>query len=228
MDSLHSTPHQISIETAPYYLWDDKSPILRYKEPGWGANYNPREFSSWSTQSSFFEAYGRYLIKKHPVAYFKHHILVNLHAYCYPYMEYLEMYNIGQKLIHPIAITWFQLTTSETNTYDNDTQITITHEAPTMNSIINLFFVLSLVGFIILRGFGKCSYPIKRMIGWALIVWLCSAGFSIIAAPVVLRYQLFQWIITFVFAGLFIEFIVREYRILSTQQKLLLNKPVIQ
>jgi hypothetical protein len=57
-----------------------------------------------------------------------------------------------------------------------------------------------------------------------LFTWICNLGFSILASPIVLRYLSFQIILTFIIEVLLLEFIVLEYKHMSTQQKVIINK----
>lgn len=222
MDSLHRVSHNPVIESAPYFMWGNKSPILRYMGSDLRINNNLHpEFKQWSAIAPFYAEYGKYLIKRHPGLYAKYYVARNLESYNKPSPEYLGMYNMTVKTIGPAAVKWFQLSGHTiTNNYK---RIASMYTIAFGNGILNILLALGFVGFSGLGGFKKCNIYCKRIICWSILIWICNLGFTVLASPISLRYLTFQLVLTFLLLTLFLEFIVREYKIMITEQKTLPN-----
>lgn len=211
LDSLGKVNHRPEIETAPYYMWGDKSPILRYAGIANTQNIN-FDFQRWAAIAPFYTDYARLLIRRHPGLYIKYNIGSNLLFYIQPFTEYLGIYNTGKNNIHPLGVYWFQLKTNELKTYHKNSQIKITQVISSCNGFINLVLVLSFTCFMCIGGLTKCNAHSKSILIWMLIIWGGAMGFSILTSPIALRYQVFQIIITFILAVLLIAYIVQEYK----------------
>ncbi|WP_431213598.1 hypothetical protein ACQ86N_01380 [Puia sp. P3] len=99
----------------------------------------------------------------------------------------------------------------------NDKQIKITRAFPVGLAIINLVFVLGFLAFSNLAGFKSCMPNCKNILLWMTVVWLSNMMFSVAAAPIELRYQLFPLTITFTFAGLLLAFVIDKTRSVQTK-----------
>lgn len=220
MDSLRSTRHNPAIESASYYMWGDKSPILKYLGSNLRINNNLHpDFKLWASIAPFYSKYGNYLIKRHLSVYIKHYLADNLNAYNKPSPEYLGIYNSGLNTIEPAAVKWFGLKTNKIITNQNSTQISSTQVISFVNGAFNLLLILSVACFLGMGSLQKISKHSKRVICWLILIWISNLGFSILASHISLRYLTFQITITLLLEMLFLEFIVREYKTLSATRK---------
>jgi hypothetical protein len=83
---------------------------------------------------------------------------------------------------------------------------------PVFFCVLNLFFILSLIGFFFFGGTGRATQANLYILLLATALWLCNAGFSIIASSIVLRYQVFVMIVQFVFGLVMVELILSDSR----------------
>jgi hypothetical protein len=156
--------------------------------------------------------YGRYLIEQHPGLFIKYYVWPNLVKYYVPPTKFMGLYNRGDDIVDPIVVTWFGWKSNKLPTYYKDKEIIMTGGGPVLMAIINLVFVLSFAAFVCLAGFSRCAPHSKRILWWTLVIWFSNMGFSVLSAPIELRYQLFPMVITLAFAVLLLEFIIQESR----------------
>ena len=159
-----------------------------------------------------YAAYGSYLAKQHPGAFLKYFLWPNIVNYYVPKTEFLGKYNMGKDTVEAIAKNWFGYPTNKVSPTGRVGQIGITEVFPILLAITNLVFILSLIGFALLGGFKKGNPTFNRTIAWTFIVWCSNVGFSVLASPIVLRYQVFPMIVTFTFMAILLSFIIRESR----------------
>jgi predicted ABC-type sugar transport system permease subunit len=106
----------------------------------------------------------------------------------------------------------------------NNFEIKITKYVPALNGVISVILTLGFTCFLLIGGIKKSHPSSMKILACAFLVLLCNAGFSILAAPVVLRYQVFPFILTSVFGVLLIEYIVRIYQLLQKQENDIVKK----
>src|SRR5258708_5431350 len=94
------------------------------------------------------------------------------------------------------------------NTYPSKPNKKTTFNEPTMAGSLNVVFLFGLLGYVLLQGHKQ--QPLLRK-GLLLVsaLWLVNFGFSVFASPIALRFQLFPIIISFSYASLFIEYIIK-------------------
>jgi hypothetical protein len=122
----------------------------------------------------------------------------------------MALYNLGNKRVDSIAVTWFGWKNNKLPTRTYDLHIQVAKVFSLIAPVINVVFVASFLAFISLGGFRQCNSYAKRVLFYTLIVWLGNMAFSIFTAPIELRYQLFPLLITFVWDVIFVAFIVQQ------------------
>jgi len=93
--------------------------------------------------------------------------------------------------------------TSHTKFY----KINITESYALIMALVNLSFLMGCISFLILNGFKNGGY-LPKILLIAFILWLANSAFSIMASPIVLRYQVFPMIISAAFSLIIIEYII--------------------
>jgi len=51
-----------------------------------------------------------------------------------------------------------------------------------------------------------------RIIWYFMAIWVCNFGFSVLASPIVMRYQVFPFVTTVTFLLFLLHFIIQETR----------------
>lgn len=200
-----------------YYLWDLQSPLRVYMTQQYKAkdsiiSTNYIFFKRWAPMAPLYAAYGRYLICHHPWPFIKFYVWPNLIKYYAPPTGFMGFYNLGNDHVDPIVVKWFHWKNNAVSSSFKDQRIEIFDIFPIMFSVVNLVFILSFLSFAALGGFSKCAPMNKRILYWMLIIWLCNMVFSVLAAPIELRYQLFPMVITFCFSLLLLSFVLVQSR----------------
>lgn len=210
MDSIQRVPLDKRPDTylGVYYMWDFNAPLKLYQSKHLhqirfrGGN----SFIRWAIMGPLYARYGRYLILHHPGPFIKHYLWPNLVSYYDPPAGFLQWYDYDNKAVDPVVVAWFRLKNDKLyNRFHSDT-IEITQAFPFLLAITNCMFLISF--FICLPRFKDFSKWSQNIIIWMGIIWVSNMVFSVFAAPIELRYQLFPMIITFCFLLLFVEYII--------------------
>lgn len=212
MDSLNQIPYVMrpDKDVAVYYLWDFKSPLRVYMERKWSGDTAIPYFNQWASMAPLYASYGRWLILHHSISFIQYYIWPNFIKYYVPPTGFMGSYNLGNDHVDRIAVIWFKWPSNKINQRFNVKEIEIAQIFPVFLAIVNLVFVLSIITFAILKGFKKCSVLSKRIIKLIIVVWISNMLFSVVAAPIELRYQLFPMVITVSFTELLLAFLISE------------------
>lgn len=208
MDSLRHLSLRPDREVGIYYLWDWKSPLVRFVAEQKMKDSSKEYFVKWAKLAPLYNDYGYYLILKHPLSFIRHYILPNLIKYYAPPTKFMGLYNLGEDTVDEKIASWFGWKNNKIYAYNKDRRIKITEPFAIILAIVNLIFMLS---FVALR-WGleqemKESFG-SRILTCVIMVWLFNMLFSIFSAPIELRYQLFPFILTFCFMWLFISCLI--------------------
>lgn len=207
MDSLSHLAIRPDNQLGVYYLWDDKSPLKKYLFDQWNRDSTTDWFTRWASIAPTYSAYGTWLIAHNPGAYLSHYIWPNLVSYYAPPTEFLSIYNMGSDSVSPMAKLWFDF--KKAKIYSRLRELPPVAFCSVLLAITNLVFIMSFIGFWLLNGFRSSPVRFSKIIRLVGCIWICNLLFSVLASPVVLRYQIFPMIITFVSAGMLLEYLIR-------------------
>lgn len=208
MDTLHRIKftHEDTLHTF-FYLWSDKGPLVQYMEREWKKDSTTPYFTKWAAEGPLFADYGVYLIKKHPIEFAQYFILPNSLKYITPPIEFLGVYNMGEDSVERFAKDWFHYKSKKIRHYYKDNNVTSLQGYPIFAAMVNLFLIISLIGAIIFKGYQRAGANFSKVSLLVLAIWLLNICFSILASPIVLRYQIFPIILCFIFSMLTIRFV---------------------
>jgi hypothetical protein len=209
MDSLRQLDDRPDEEIGVYYLWITQSPLIQYGIHLWQKKHRTPQFIKWSSMAPLYGDYGRWLITQHPGLFIEHFALPNLERYYQPPVTSLELYNLGDKRVDSVTVTWFNLKDNQLPYRLHDPKIHIMVLFPPAISVINTIYLVSALVFLGFVGLKQCNATNKRIFSIMLLVWLCNLIFSVISAPTELRYQIFPVIITFPFCMLIISWLIQ-------------------
>jgi hypothetical protein len=210
MDSISRLSYRPDLDVAIYYLWDLKSPLRVYMAKEWRKDTASDFFKKWSSLAPLYADYGRYLIRKHPIQFLKYYAWPNTVKYYAPPTKFMGIYNMGQDSVEQIAASWFGWKNKKLSTYFKGKKIEVTEGFTIISGIINFVFVISFLSFVLLAGFSKSGFLSRRILWITISIWFCNMIFSVFAAPIELRYQLFPIFITFCFMLLLVSFVIQE------------------
>jgi len=210
MDSLNRLKQRPDQELGIYYLWDDKAPLKLYLIDKYKKDSTTPYLKRWASVSNYYGQYGAWLIKQYPAEFLRYYIWPNFINYYSPPTEFLGMFNMTSDTVDPGAVSWFGYKSNKVHHFSKNKLIIITAIFPLLLAMINVIFFFGFIGFVVLGGFSKVS-PYYRTVLWImLLIWLSNLAFSVFASPIVLRYQAFPFIFTLAFAGLLLEFVIRQ------------------
>jgi hypothetical protein len=209
MDSLHNLTIRPDNEVAIYYLWGLKSPLRKYMIHKMVKENTKDYFSGWAKVAPLYSRYGRYLILKHPIPFLKYYIWPNFKKYYTPPTKFMGFYNRGMENVDPKVASWFGWKNNKINTNTESKRIWIAETFTLIMALVNIVFILSLSFFLLSKEIKQERNLSRQIFTYALIVWSFNLVFSVFAAPIELRYQLFPFFITFCFMWLSLSYIVR-------------------
>jgi protoporphyrinogen oxidase len=193
-----------------FYLWSDKGPLIQFMIRESSKDTTETYFKKWASKGPLYSDYGWYLIKQHPIPFSKHFLLPNAIKYAVPPMEFLEVYNMGLDSVGQSVQEWFHYKSQKVKRDRNDNLINIVKWYPVFTALTNVLFIISFSGLLILSNF---KYTEKKLIPALILVgslWIINFAFSVTAAPIVMRYQIFPSIIFFSFSLITVEYIISK------------------
>jgi hypothetical protein len=219
MDSIRRLARRPDQEIGVYYFWDFKSPLIIYMNKQWQKTPNRPYFKKWASMAPLYADYGRYLVARHPGPFIQHYVWPNLVRYYMPPAYFMEYYNMLNTTADPIASTWFDWTNNQLPVRTKDRQIHIIGIFPSLLAVLNPLFLLSSLVFIFSTSFGNCSLFCKRIIAFMFTIWIFNASFSVLSAPIELRYQLFPVVITLSFSMFLIVGIIKSMQSIKANEQ---------
>ena len=211
-DSPHEKQSLLKIEPtwgSFYMFMYPPSPLMEYQLIKYAKDTATSDFKKFSAMGPLYEAYGNYLIRKHPAAFVKHIVWPNVILYMNPHGEVFSDSDNPFYLRPDMGVKtqkWFGLKTISIPPTHIRLRAKILSPYPILNALIHIIFITSCIAFFFINGYKKTkpySYAILAITG----LWLCNYVFTILSAGSVLRFQLFISIVEFAFALFFIEFI---------------------
>jgi protoporphyrinogen oxidase len=197
MDTLQKVKrsHEDSVNSY-FYLWSPKAPLVTYLEKEYKKDSTTPYFKRWASEAPFYADYGLYLIKKYPLEYAENWMLPNAVKFAVPPTEFLGTYNMGGDSVGKLAKDWFNYKSQKVKDHNKkDAKIAATEWYPVFVTLVNLVFVMGLIGMLVLGAIKRKEYGLPQLLGIALLLWLLNCGFSIFASPIVLRYQTFPMLV---------------------------------
>ncbi|WP_343670027.1 hypothetical protein [Chitinophaga sp.] len=183
-----------------YYIWDPGSPLQ--PEPGaQNISDNTGHLRKMAQIAPLLNDYGKYLIARYPVPYVEYYIWPNLLQYIFPPAENLAVYNDGVDTVLPVAKEWFRY--KDAHVYKRaGGELKLFNFYPYLVVIIMLLFAIGWVRYLYMEGRAIANEHFRYALTIVTYYWLINIGFSVLASPVVLRYQLFNLIVGATFGGM--------------------------
>jgi hypothetical protein len=190
------------------YLWGSNSPMKAYMHEIQKQRKIDNYFSGWHAVAPVFSQYSNQLIVKHPGAFARYFLWPNTKEYCLPGLESLLSYNEEHDTVDSTAIKWFRYKSERVGCINKTIQGTILQPIPYWFLLVNIIFCGALV-LVLARA---KRYALSPALLCTLLLaggfWIINFCFSIYAAPIVWRFQLFPMIVYSTFAFLLIHIIL--------------------
>jgi hypothetical protein len=189
----------VSPRDGAFYIRYSRAPLKQYLVK-YEANDSTNGIYSWGIVSPVYSSYGKFLTLQHPVAFTRYYLLPNVINYFLPPLEKLEIYNLGKNRVSGIAASWFHYPDNRIRAVSMNIQGIILLLYPTIFLTLNFFFCWTLVLWIRTKYSGKTGPSFKQSLIIITTLLIVNCAFSILASPIVFRYQVFPMILSFCFA----------------------------
>ncbi|HVU95479.1 MAG TPA: hypothetical protein VHE34_09655 [Puia sp.] len=146
---------------------------------------------AWAKVAPLFKQYGLYIIKRHPLPFFRYYLLLNTKNYFLPPLEKLEIYNLGEDKMSRTAVRWFDYSDNRVWAISTTFHGYLFAAFPAFFLLLNLFFAWNITTFIRRKGFSRSPISFAYTIGLVTALVAMNAAFSVFANIVVFRYQIF-------------------------------------
>jgi len=183
--------HDDSVNTY-FYLWSTKGPLVQYMDREYKKDSTTPYFNRWASEGPLYMDYAKYLVTTYPVSFVANFMLPNALKFAVPPAEFLSNYNMGGESVGKDVKDWFQYKSQKIRDHrQKNTLLSLSAWYSVFAALVNLLFVIHLFGTMIFKSF-NAQPPMS--IKWLFLLaslWLLNAAFSIVASPIVLRYQVF-------------------------------------
>jgi len=180
-----------------YYMYIHPSPLIQYmfsiygKDPP-NVNLNFEKFAKMGT---LYQDYGTYLVKEYPAAFAQYFVWPNVRCYFSPLPEVLvdsmNAFSLRHDYLGTPVVKWFGVKTLTAKPQYIQARTLLFSFYPIFSTIVHLLFVLSIIVLLLLRSYRELSKEQLYGVLVFVLLWVCDFLFSVLAAGVVLRYQLF-------------------------------------
>ncbi|WP_089780361.1 hypothetical protein [Chitinophaga sp. YR573] len=182
-----------------YYSNDYYSPLHLY-----GRTLNKTNYYLSSKQmvalAPLYREYGLYLIKKYPTDYLHYYVKPNLSYYLLPPDDILRFYNNGQDTIQPLAKKWFSYKTNKVSTYLKRKDYEPFRISTILVPVTTMVFLVANFFYFISGAYKMETKQFHMVLSFMYLYWILNLFFSVLAAPIIFRYQLFNMILCFSFS----------------------------
>lgn len=198
---------QEQLVASTVYMWAPNSPLRLYMLDRFKKDSTSNELKRWATVGPLYGDYGAYLMRLYPLTFVQHYLWPNTLKYYSPPVEFLEQYSTGVDSVPPMAQIWFDYKSSKITSRFKSFDVNVLDFLPILAGTLNVLFLFGLFAYWFLGGWQNTVF--RKGIILSAAFWLVNFGFSVFAAPIALRFQLFPIIISISFTAMFVEYIVR-------------------
>ncbi|RFM29970.1 hypothetical protein DXN05_03070 [Deminuibacter soli] len=199
-DTCHPGIKDISPMNGAFYIRMPYAPLKQYYIKYVHDSTPATDFQAWGGVSPVFASFGSTFIKNYPGAYIQHYILPNSVNYMLPPLEKLEVYNLGLPQVYSEARYWFHYKSDNVHAVSAGLQGVLLFIFPPLFLVLNGAFIFCLTGFIKKRKL--IPHTLWLCIVLTMVLFAANASFSILASPIVFRYQVFTMIVIFAFSAI--------------------------
>lgn len=212
-DTIPENMAQVSPLAGSFYIKYPYAPLKQYYAI-YVRDHQPRDnIAAWGGVAPVFSAYGTHLVKQNPAPYARYFLLPNAINYFFPPLEKLEVYNLGSSHVSEIAQQWFEYHSTEVSSISPHVQGNLLMFFPSLFVFVNIAFMGCVIYFLWTKGYRKTPRSFNLALILATLFFLGNMGFSILASPIVFRYQVFPMIILLTFGGMLVAFIDQHSKI---------------
>jgi len=197
----------LASEVANFFIRHPEAPLKQYMAHHFQPKTQYEDIAAWGKSAIVFDQYGKFLIKRHPLAFARYYLLVNTKNYFIPPLEKLEIYNLGEDSMWQTGQFWFQYPSPKVWSISKELQGTVLGLFPAFFLILNIYYAVGLFLFIRRSGFKKTSRTVQYTILTISAFLALNAAFSIFANIIVIRYEIFPMLVFLTFAMMLTDYL---------------------
>lgn len=190
---------QLAAYVANFFIRQPEAPLKQYVAQRFRINPTYASVEQWGQVAPIFGQYGLFLIKRHPLAFARYYLLVNTKNYFLPPLEKLDIYNLGLDELWPIGAYWFGYHSLKITSVSKTIQGTILFVYTVLFAILNLYFFVALILYIIRGAWRRSTRMFNYTIGLITGFLLLNFVFSVFANIIVIRYEVYPMILLLTF-----------------------------
>ncbi|MES1218635.1 MAG: hypothetical protein ABUT20_24235, partial [Bacteroidota bacterium] len=207
-----------------YYLWSGKAPLVQYMDSKFKKDSTSSYFKKWASVSPLYAQYSLFLIKKYPIEFVRYFIWPNMIRYIMPPSEFLALYNMNSDSVGILAKNWFSYKSQSVKTNYKGLPGQVFSIMPTFCLVVNFLFLIALSWYIVVhRKLLDSNKSLSKAVQLTASLWLFNFLFSILASPVVLRYQLFPIFVYLTFSLILIDIVDKQEKVRKQALSIITN-----
>lgn len=194
-----------------YYQWNDHAPLKYYMSINYSGDSTTGDFQRYAVMGKLYGSYGYWLIRRHPINYLRYFAIPNFIDYYAPDTEFMGSYNMGFDSVSNITMKWFDLKTARVYNRLHSKTILEIHPYTIFFPIVNVIFIVSLLFTLSAKLIRQNLYA-RQIVRLTVAVWSSTILFGSLSAYVILRYEIFPFIITLTFSIVMLALLLRELK----------------
>lgn len=198
---------QLAGYVANFFIRQPEAPLKQYMSSHFQPRHHIDHIAAWGKSAVVFDQYGKFLIKRHPIAFARYYLLVNSKNYFIPPLEKLEIYNLGEDFMWDEGQIWLDYHSPTMWCVSKELQGTILAPFPLFFCLLNIYYVISI--FLLFRRdyFRKSPKIVQYTVVTIAVFLILNAAFSIFANIIVIRYQIFPMLIFLTFSLMQMDYV---------------------
>jgi len=200
-----------------YFTFQPSSPLSIYAGVFFDDYITTSKIQRWSSVGKTFGEYGAWLIRKHPLAYFRYFVGQAISWYVCPKVDITNIFSNSGIPLLPETKNWFG-TRSDWWGCSSSKFYSVTY-FPAVTTALNLLFILNVIVFFYRKCYKTAGPFFNKLVIVAAVYWLLGFLFIILTTPNLLRYTLSGMIFNIVFVPVLLERIWLSGSLLSSSRE---------
>lgn len=188
-----------------FFIQIQEAPLKQYMSKHYKPKTEYASIMAWGKSAVIFDQYGKFVIRRHPLAFARYFMFMNSKNYFIPPLEKLEVYNMGEDQMWSTGQVWFHYHDPSMWCISQTAQATLLALFPVFFFLLNIYYAIGLFLFIRRGGFRRTTKPVQYTIGTITVFLALNAAFSIFANIIALRYQIFPMLVFLAFGMLIMD-----------------------
>jgi hypothetical protein len=201
-------PGYINLEDfdGTFFIKHPEAPLKQYMLRHFAKEHSMNGFLGWGKVSPMYNEYGAWLVRHYPVAFAQFYLWLNTKNYFNPFLAQMGLYNLGEDSVWDYARYWFHYPTPKIQSISKYIQGIIFFIYPPAFMLLNLYITGCLLWLWFTRKFRHLEPILQKSLLLLTGFVAINFGFSVLATPVVLRYEVIPLLFLFTFSMLLLEF----------------------